>query len=112
MADDIVVFANTVAEWGKDPSAKGGDDQVDGKEDGRHLVDFFLYLYLSQNKCKKDGGHLVDLFVLLYLSHNFFWKRHNYENRRHLSQAWPKEHKEEDLEEHFSKKQKLVNHPY
>ena len=75
MADDIVVFANTIAQWGKDPSAKGGDDQVDGKEDGRHLVDFFLYLYLSQNKCKKDGGHLVDLFVLLYLSHNFFLKK-------------------------------------
>ena len=39
MADDIVVFANTVAEEGKDPFAKGGEDQVGRKEDGRHLVD-------------------------------------------------------------------------
>ena len=39
MADDIVVFANTVEEEGKDPFAKDGDDQVGGKEDGRHLVD-------------------------------------------------------------------------
>ena len=39
MADYIVVFANTVAQEGKDPFAKGGEDQVGRKEDGRHLVD-------------------------------------------------------------------------
>ena len=44
MADDIVVFANSIADGGKDPFSKGDDDQVDDKEDERHLVDFFLYL--------------------------------------------------------------------
>ena len=39
MADDIVVLTNAVAEGGKDPFAKGDDDQVGRKEDGRHLVD-------------------------------------------------------------------------
>ena len=39
MADDIVVLTNAVAEGGEDPFAKGDDDQVGRKEDGRHLVD-------------------------------------------------------------------------
>ena len=40
MADDIVVLTNFVAEGGKDSFAKGGDNQVGRKEDGRHLVDY------------------------------------------------------------------------
>ena len=53
MADDIVVLTNAVAEGGKDPFAKGDDDQVGHKEDGCHLVDcptifIGLFLYLSR----------------------------------------------------------------
>ena len=53
MADDIVVLNHAVTEGGKDPFAKGADDQVGRKEDGRHLVDcptifIGLFLYLSR----------------------------------------------------------------
>ena len=42
MADDIVVLTDAVAEGGKDPFAKDGEDQVGSKEDGRHLDDCWL----------------------------------------------------------------------